>query len=29
LQTSVLTWRGGVLIPTHRWLTRGELLLDI
>ena len=29
LQTSVLTWRGGVLIPTHRWLTRGELVLDI
>lgn len=29
LQTSVLTWQGGVLKPTHRWLTRGELVLDI
>jgi hypothetical protein len=28
LQTSVLTWNNGVLEPTHRWLTRGELVLD-
>jgi len=28
LQTSVLTRQGGVLLPTHRWLTRGELVLE-
>jgi Sortase domain len=25
LQTSILGWRGGQLLATHRWLTRGEL----
>lgn len=25
LQTSILGWRGGQLLATHRWLTRGKL----